>query len=308
MLAHNLPFFLIFGLIGGCLSDCGYSNCESCAAATDGCGWCLVDAKCSKEADCKSEIFLQNDSYNCPRSPNANFPFDDTFGRKMALPLYWRQRDFCYSYTAFDLSRKAIMIAFRGTSGNFETVAEILGMLKKKDNFLNIGLIYDYFFNGFFFLWRAGLEAQVMTLRKVYPTYDVYIVGYSLGGSLASLCAAYLVKQGLFEPEKIKIMTFGQPRTGDVRYAEWHDANIPFSYRVVHHLDPIPHIPPQEVDLMHHRFEIWYDNAMTTANYTICPYGDLIGQCANSKIMWQFDDHTHYYNTAVSDWWKTDCK
>ena len=51
-------------------------------------------------------------------------------------------------------------------------------------------------------------------------------MGHSLGGALASTCASYLVKLGLADPVHTKLVTFGQPRTGDKEYAQWHDQTV----------------------------------------------------------------------------------
>lgn len=73
--------------------------------------------------------------------------------------------------------------------------------------------MFDYFNNAFFTLWKGGIADDVATLRKVFPAYKVLVrkliiersdtqittqvVGHSLGGALAALCAAYLTKEGI---------------------------------------------------------------------------------------------------------------
>lgn len=63
-------------------------------------------------------------------------------------------------------------------------------------------------------------------------------------------------------------------RVGDIDYAAAHDANVtqtfnysrsvqlPYSYRVIHAHDFIPHIPFKLEDppFFHHRYEVWYVN------------------------------------------------
>lgn len=45
------------------------------------------------------------------------------------------------------------------------------------------------------------------------------------------------------------------------------DFQTPYSYRVVHQNDLVPHLPPKTFDnwfdgAYHHRYEVWYDNSM----------------------------------------------
>ncbi|KAK5971487.1 hypothetical protein GCK32_019360, partial [Trichostrongylus colubriformis] len=45
---------------------------------------------------------------------------------------------------------------------------------------------------------------------------------------------------------------------GDYDFAEWHDATFPYSYRINHHHDPVPHQPPMRGndELFHYRYEV----------------------------------------------------
>ena len=126
-------------------------------------------------------------------------------------------------------------------------------------------------------------------------------MGHSLGGALATVCASFLMKLGLATPEHTKLLTFGQPRTGDRDFAQWHDATVRrtptvplivslfqflYSYRVVHHMDVVPHIPPLggKDEVWHHRYEIWYNNKMAVGDpYTLCAEDD--GRyCSNLQV------------------------
>lgn len=57
---------------------------------------------------------------------------------------------------------------------------------------------------------------------------EIKVFGHSLGGSLASLAAAWIVRMSLVAPEKLKFVSFGQPRTGDMTYAMIFDALVCF--------------------------------------------------------------------------------
>ncbi|KIH55769.1 triacylglycerol lipase, partial [Ancylostoma duodenale] len=158
---------------------------------------------------------------------------------------------------AWDPVEKAVIISFEGTDGSNQMTDEILSFFTNKVAFFNNGYLFKYFHNAFFFLWNGGLEQQVRTLKYQYPDYKVYVTGHSLGASIATITASYLVKWNMWTPENVRLVTFGQPRTGDYDFATWHDATFPYAYRIVHQNDPVPHIPPRlgRDKLFHHRYE-----------------------------------------------------
>lgn len=97
--------------------------------------------------------------------------------------------------------------------------------------------------------YRIGLS--------VIGDYDLTFVGYSKEWSLpykildpwkknsftptnASSTPIFLLNALL----QIRLITFGQPRIGDYTYALNHNRFVPYSYRVVHRADIIPHVPP----------------------------------------------------------------
>lgn len=60
-------------------------------------------------------------------------------------------------------------------------------------------------------------------LKNKYPDYQVWIAGHSLGGAMASLAASYIATLKLTDPTTMRLVTIGQPRTGDQDYATAHD-------------------------------------------------------------------------------------
>ncbi|VDK73646.1 unnamed protein product [Cylicostephanus goldi] len=113
----------------------------------------------------------------------------------------------------------------------------------------------------------------------------------------------------MFLPRYIKLVTFGQPRTGDYDYADFHDAAFPYSYRVVSRHDPVPHTPPQEGDdqPFHHLYEVWYNNDMAIGQpYTICEEADGI-YCSNTVTNKVDSDHWFYFNRNIKEWGQNGC-
>lgn len=60
---------------------------------------------------------------------------------------------------------------------------------------------------------------------------------------------------------------FGSPRIGNEKLITYIRSKIPTIYRVVHHKDIVPHLPP-DVEYKHPAHEIFFDKEMK--NYKIC--------------------------------------
>ncbi|PIO71541.1 triacylglycerol lipase [Teladorsagia circumcincta] len=141
------------------------------------------------------------------------------------------------------------------------------------------------------------------------PYLAVMVTGHSSGAALAGVTAAYLVKWNFWLPKDLRLITLGQPRTGDYDFAEWHDATFPYSYRINHHHDPIPHQPPMRGndELFHYRYEVWYDNDMAVGQpYTICQEGDG-DYCSNLAENNAGAEHLVYFNRQMKVWGAAGC-
>jgi hypothetical protein len=80
---------------------------------------------------------------------------------------------------------------------------------------------------------RDNVTFWMQQLLQQYPTFEVWVTGHSLGGSLASIAVADLGYAGIIrDPLQY---TFGEPRTGNRAFAEGHDGIAPRSWRVVHY-------------------------------------------------------------------------
>lgn len=92
-----------------------------------------------------------------------------------------------------------------------------------------------------------------------------------MGGSMAALASNFVIANGLATSSRLKMITFGEPRTGDKAFADTHDQLVPYSYRVIHKRDIVSHIPLDgQAGFHHHRNEIWYDNDMAeNAKYKV---------------------------------------
>ncbi len=99
--------------------------------------------------------------------------------------------------------------------------------------------------------------------------------------------------------------TFGQPRVGNKAYSEWAmDVNKISSlhFRVVHHDDPVPHLPPPVLGFFHTNTEIWYaENGYGLGTYEICDSstGEDMQCSAGTALSADFTDHLTYLGHEI---------
>ncbi|VIO98276.1 Uncharacterized protein BM_BM7437 [Brugia malayi] len=236
-------------------------------------------------------------------------------------------QNFCSLYIIRSDVMKEIIIVFRGTTTTKQLIVEGWQSMRSKKNFFNIGMVNRYFLQALDKTW-PNIEPVLM--NPLFKSYEVKFTGHSLGGAIASLAATRTVIQRLRTGNKIKLITFGEPRTGDYQFAVYHNAHISFSFRIVHHLDLVPHLPPCEKDAnyrdkkngkskpcltgkigspYHHGIEIWYPYGMAKdAMFYEClgyPKSEDF-RCSNS-LTYDFknynayvNDHRHYFDVDVS--------
>lgn len=68
--------------------------------------------------------------------------------------------------------------------------------------------------------------------------YPVVVTGHSLGGALATLAAVDVTLNRPHVP--VDLYTFGAPRIGNKAFAQWFDAQIQDSIRLVNNSDVVP--------------------------------------------------------------------
>lgn len=102
---------------------------------------------------------------------------------------------------------------------------------------------------GFFKAYKSIAET-INVLVNMHPFYNLYLTGHSLGGALAAIAMYEFTKIPGFSNRFIKLVTFGQPRTGNSRFANKLDSYRRghrmdgFSYvRYVNRADVVPRVP-----------------------------------------------------------------
>ncbi|TKR96097.1 hypothetical protein L596_010165 [Steinernema carpocapsae] len=211
--------------------------------------------------------------------------------------------DSCRGFTAISHSAKAVIISFRGTAEFLQLAQEAIKTVIFPDTFIAGGKVSRYFYEAYKKVWESGLKDDYLELRNKYPDYEIWVTGHSLGGAMASLCAATLVHLGQANPEKLKLLTFGAPRIGDKAFVDVHEALVLYSYRVVHNRDIVPHVPPEFFPdswlldgYLHTKSEVWYANDMSPgSDFIVCNSGESWWCSDRDLITLSISDHLHYF-------------
>lgn len=137
---------------------------------------------------------------------------------------------------------RCVTVAFRGTESARDLLTDID---VKPDKVAFSGR--DCRVHGGFWQAYQSVSTQVLELLAeslaAHPR-PVYVVGHSLGGALATLCALQLRSErpGM-EGDALRVYTFGSPRVGHGDFAELYDEQVPHTYRVINHRDVVPTAP-----------------------------------------------------------------
>ncbi|CCD69965.1 Fungal lipase-type domain-containing protein [Caenorhabditis elegans] len=207
--------------------------------------------------------------------------------------------DTCSGFTGVDHESQAILVAFRGTNRNAQLLVEAVEtVFANNKSWVSGGHVSEYFSDAFFKIWTSGMKDDVISLMSRYPSYQVWVTGHSLGGALASLAATYLRYTSLVSADQLLLVTFGQPRTGNMDFATSVDNLVPNAYRVTHSHDPVPHLPGQgHHGYFHHKSEVYYNKNM--GGWEICEK-DESEKCSNGNLVdLDFEDHFHYFNLDI---------
>ncbi|KAI8837530.1 Alpha/Beta hydrolase protein [Chytridium lagenaria] len=232
----------------------------------------------------------------------------DTYGTKN-VTTFGDFQNSVFGFVAINHRRQHIVVSFRG-SRNMENWIDDLLIAKPDCPFPGApegAKIHLGFLNSWN-LVREEVLTALIPLNDLYPFYEVWITGHSLGGALATLAAVDL-RQTLNESLpafRIKLLTFGQPRVGNAKWAEWVDSlSFDYSMRVVNQDDLTPHLPPSFAGFKHCPDEIWIADEIGTTllcsddngDFTTTPSPSFVSleenkDCAN-RIKWRYNVSRH---------------
>jgi len=132
-----------------------------------------------------------------------------------------------------DLPNDECVIAFRGTTDIADWLTNL--DVKMTEHTESGGKIHHGFARALTGVW-TDIHAEIM--RR--DPDAIHLIGHSLGGALATVCAARLA--AINQPD-IALTTFGCPRVGNRRFVRWLLPRIDLSIRYVNRADVVPRVP-----------------------------------------------------------------
>lgn len=147
---------------------------------------------------------------------------------------------------------------------------------------------------------RAQMLAAITLITKQYGAQTkIAITGHSLGAALAELATWDLLATGY---QVVSSITFGTPRVGNPTWASNFASHSPATiWRVIHHRDPVPHLPPQFLNYRHAPQEVWYYKGGNSLLYKQCSATD--GEdptCSDGQeVDSGFGEHSQYLDQCI---------
>jgi len=165
-------------------------------------------------------------------------------------------------YVALDDERKEIVVAFRGSQqiADFLTDGNLLLIPFTSPGVTLNSTDLAEAHAGFLIAYNSVSRSVVSTVRaqlEVHPDYSIVSTGHSLGGALASIGSVSLKSH--FPSTRVRLFTFGQPRTGNFAYADLVESMVGVAnlYRGVHTWDGVPTMVDEALGYRHHGTEYW---------------------------------------------------
>lgn len=233
-----------------------------------------------------------------------------------------------------DKTKGAILVAFRGTYSIVNTIVDLSTVPQKYmpypapddgDNEQHGGHTVRTdgrrcdnctVHTGFLQSWQLARETvvpEIKALKEKYPTYQIQLVGHSLGGAVA--CLAALELKLSLGWDDLLVTTFGEPRVGNDQLARYIDAAFSLggtshlehsSYRrVTHDNDPVPLLPLEEWGYRSHAGEIYIakqELQPTEADVRTC-VGDADPECstgAETSLLQDVRRLLHFASSSAS--------
>ncbi|KAJ3079317.1 hypothetical protein HK102_003866 [Quaeritorhiza haematococci] len=209
-------------------------------------------------------------------------------------------------YVAYNPRINSVIVAFRGTL----SIRNVIVDLKL------FPLDYDYpgapagakVHSGFYKGYDAAKNEVRDAVRQVLaqnPGFTIRVIGHSLGGALASICALDLAREFPNYASSLRLITYGQPRVGNPAWANYLTQTFPDRVlRATNRIDIVPSLPPLFLGFQHHRHEYWinlWGNTVECADNGD-PYVED-PKCSNSITVPDLISHlVGYYDFVFGPW------
>ncbi|KAK5983780.1 hypothetical protein GCK32_011804 [Trichostrongylus colubriformis] len=157
------------------------------------------------------------------------------------------------------------------------------------------------------------MERTLRSLVQIYSDYEIWFIGHSLGGAKAEMSVVSVLLKKLVSQNKVRLLTFGATRVGDMSFVNLIEALVPYRFRVIHGRDMVPRYPRkfdgEWTPPHHHRYEVWYPEGMGIgAKYFVC-LGAEDPQCSSRLSPWEIraSDNDIYFERSMQHWARSFC-
>ncbi|KAK0383717.1 hypothetical protein NLU13_9628 [Sarocladium strictum] len=200
-------------------------------------------------------------------------------------------------YVATDNARREIVLSVRGSNNIRNWITDVV-FTWTDCPFVSDCKVHQ----GFSAAWdeiAVAAQAAINTALAANPGYRVIATGHSLGGAVATLGAVYLRQNGI----PIDTYSYGSPRVGNDKFANFVSNQTGGEYRVTHTDDPVPRLPPIIFGYRHVTPEYWLSTDAASNDYPlndirVCAGIANIG-CNGGTFGLDIDSHGQYF-IAVS--------
>jgi hypothetical protein len=170
-------------------------------------------------------------------------------------------------FTAVNQERREIIVSFRGTLVPAAVLVDAAFAQVKYDghpgapNGAKVHAGFQAAYKRVADLVRDHVRQFLKEHKSLMASgYTVHVTGHSMGGAIALFAALDLAANNILAVNKISLYTYGQPRTGNLDFADWV-STLGWQHltRVTANGDLIPHVPPTFLDYNHHRSEVFLE-------------------------------------------------
>ncbi|GIZ42551.1 hypothetical protein CKM354_000581300 [Cercospora kikuchii] len=189
-----------------------------------------------------------------------------------------------------DDARKQLIMAFPGTASLQDFVTDVSAQ-QVPATIAGVNCPECKVHQGVLKSWNAiQPEAQRVLDEALaaYPSYELFLVGHSLGGALTKFAYASLKSQGY---DISAAYSYGEFRTGNQAWADYVDGlsgntddNQGPYYRVTHADDGVPQVLSPLQGYRHSRSEYWFQKGADGPATTFRCYGQEPSDCNNSQL------------------------
>jgi triacylglycerol lipase len=190
-------------------------------------------------------------------------------------------------------SKQAIIISFRGTEDLADIFRDVKFIQKEFPFVLNAGKTHYGFTKVYSNIVRKSVIDALMNLSS---RKKLFVVGHSLGGALATLCALDVAVNTTFKQPIL--YTFGSPRVGNPTFVSTFNHTIEQSTRVTNTFDIVPRFPPRSL------LNMKYQHVKNEFSLHFLFYNPL----NNHEITNYFNKLCHLHPTSFDQLYKRDPK